>query len=121
MPSYNTVYRAVTDRQRSLSNRVPLAAFVFIYLFNIHATRRRYIGGVYAPSLSFIVCSNNIYFCLSFLSLSFSQVVDEDGEMVPFGSPGELVVRGYNTMIGYWNDPEKTRQTLSEDGWLKTG
>ncbi|KAJ8721679.1 hypothetical protein PYW07_002454 [Mythimna separata] len=50
-----------------------------------------------------------------------TKVVDENGEMVPFGSPGELVVRGYNNMIGYWDEPEKTRQTLSEDGWLKTG
>ncbi|KAH9629718.1 hypothetical protein HF086_001531 [Spodoptera exigua] len=49
------------------------------------------------------------------------KVVDEKGDMVPFGSPGELVVRGYNIMIGYWDDPVKTRQALSEDGWLKTG
>ncbi|XP_026733289.1 acyl-CoA synthetase family member 2, mitochondrial [Trichoplusia ni] len=49
------------------------------------------------------------------------KVVDEDNNMVPFGSPGELVVRGYNTMICYWDEPEKTRQTISEDGWLKTG
>ncbi|CAB3223913.1 unnamed protein product [Arctia plantaginis] len=50
-----------------------------------------------------------------------AKVVDEDGEIVPFGSPGELMLRGYNNMIGYWDDPEKTKQTVSEDGWLKTG
>lgn len=41
--------------------------------------------------------------------------------MVPFGSPGELMVRGYINMICYWNDPEKTKQTIDEDGWLRTG
>uniref|UniRef100_A0A2H1WA28 Medium-chain acyl-CoA ligase ACSF2, mitochondrial n=1 Tax=Spodoptera frugiperda TaxID=7108 RepID=A0A2H1WA28_SPOFR len=50
-----------------------------------------------------------------------AKVVDEKGNTVPFGSPGELVVRGYNIMIGYWDDPAKTRQALSEDGWLNTG
>ncbi|XP_075974805.1 acyl-CoA synthetase family member 2 [Anticarsia gemmatalis] len=50
-----------------------------------------------------------------------TKVVDEKGEMVPFGSPGELLVRGYNNMICYWNEPEKTRATLDQDGWLKTG
>ncbi|CAH0581128.1 unnamed protein product [Chrysodeixis includens] len=49
------------------------------------------------------------------------KVVDEEDNIVPFGSPGELVVRGYNTMICYWDEPEKTRQTIDKDGWLKTG
>lgn len=35
-------------------------------------------------------------------------VVDEQGERVGFGQPGELVVRGANVMRGYWNDPEMT-------------
>ncbi|XP_013142902.1 PREDICTED: acyl-CoA synthetase family member 2, mitochondrial [Papilio polytes] len=49
------------------------------------------------------------------------KVVDEDGETVPFGGAGELLVRGYNTMICYWDEPEKTKNTLTEDGWLSTG
>ncbi|XP_050347021.1 medium-chain acyl-CoA ligase ACSF2, mitochondrial [Nymphalis io] len=49
------------------------------------------------------------------------KVVDEKGEMVPFGVPGELMVRGYNNMICYWDEPEKTKKTLREDGWLYTG
>jgi long-chain acyl-CoA synthetase len=34
---------------------------------------------------------------------------------------GEIQVQGPNVMLGYWNDPEATRETFTEDGWLKTG
>lgn len=48
-------------------------------------------------------------------------VVDDQGKPVPFGAPGELWVRGYCTMLCYFNDEESTRKTLTPDGWLKTG
>lgn len=50
-----------------------------------------------------------------------AKVVDTDGKMVPFGEPGELCLRGYCTMLGYYNDQEMTKQTFSSDRWLKTG
>lgn len=50
-----------------------------------------------------------------------AKVVDEQGTAVPFGTRGELCVRGYSTMLGYWGDEEKTRETLGNDGWLRTG
>ena len=40
---------------------------------------------------------------------------------VPFGKPGELWIRAYSTMLGYWGDEENTKKTLTKDGWLKTG
>ena len=46
-------------------------------------------------------------------------IVDDDGKEVPRGEPGELVVRGYNVMQGYFGDPEET--AVDADGWLHTG
>jgi acyl-CoA synthetase (AMP-forming)/AMP-acid ligase II len=48
-------------------------------------------------------------------------VVDEDGKEVPRGQPGEVVVRGYNIMEGYFEDPDATAETIDADGWLHTG
>jgi long-chain acyl-CoA synthetase len=48
------------------------------------------------------------------------KVVDDDGNDVPRGEIGEIVIRGHNVMKGYWNRPEATAETLG-DGWLHTG
>lgn len=50
-----------------------------------------------------------------------AKVVDENNRIVPFGSPGELCIRGYCNMLGYWGDEEKTKEMIGRDGWLKTG
>ncbi|VVC42217.1 AMP-dependent synthetase/ligase,AMP-binding enzyme, C-terminal domain [Cinara cedri] len=50
-----------------------------------------------------------------------AKVVDSNGDMVPFGTPGELLIRGYVTMIGYFNDAEKTKETIDSTRWLRTG
>jgi acyl-CoA synthetase (AMP-forming)/AMP-acid ligase II len=47
--------------------------------------------------------------------------VDADGKEVPRGQPGEVVVRGYNVMKGYFDDPEETAKAIDADGWLHTG
>ncbi|XP_046554256.1 medium-chain acyl-CoA ligase ACSF2, mitochondrial-like [Haliotis rubra] len=50
-----------------------------------------------------------------------AKVVDEAGEVVPVGTPGELCTRGYTTMLGYWNDPDKTAEAIKPDRWFFTG
>uniref|UniRef100_H3D2Q8 Medium-chain acyl-CoA ligase ACSF2, mitochondrial n=1 Tax=Tetraodon nigroviridis TaxID=99883 RepID=H3D2Q8_TETNG len=43
------------------------------------------------------------------------------GEVVPVGQPGEVMVRGYCVMKGYWGDEDKTKECITEDGWYQTG
>ena len=42
-------------------------------------------------------------------------------DVLPLGAQGEICVRGYQTMIGYFNMPEATAATLTSDGWLRSG
>ncbi|ORY06908.1 hypothetical protein BCR34DRAFT_543052 [Clohesyomyces aquaticus] len=48
-------------------------------------------------------------------------LLDDDGKEVAHGQPGELHVRGPNICLGYWRNPHATKESLSPDGWLKTG
>lgn len=48
-------------------------------------------------------------------------VLDKEGKPCPQGTEGELCNRGYNSMLGYYNDPEATAQAFDSEGWLHTG
>ena len=47
--------------------------------------------------------------------------VDAEGKETPRGEPGEVWVRGYNVMRGYFNDEAETARAIDRDGWLHTG
>ncbi|WP_374439309.1 FadD3 family acyl-CoA ligase [Pseudomonas panipatensis] len=47
--------------------------------------------------------------------------VDAQGNPQPVGQPGEVLIRGYNLMQGYFDDPDATREAVDAEGWLHTG
>ncbi len=49
------------------------------------------------------------------------RIVDSDGKTLPPGEPGEIIVRGYNVMKGYFDALEETAKAIDENGWLHTG
>ena len=49
------------------------------------------------------------------------KVVDENGNDLPAGEAGELLIRGPQVMKGYWQRPEATAEVINQDGWFKSG
>jgi HIP---CoA ligase len=49
------------------------------------------------------------------------RIIDPDGTERPRGDAGEIVVRGYNVMRGYFNEPDGSDEAIDADGWLHTG
>jgi long-chain acyl-CoA synthetase len=48
-------------------------------------------------------------------------LLDDDGNEVPTGEPGELAIRGPQVMAGYWQRPEDTAQVMTAQGFMRTG
>ena len=48
-------------------------------------------------------------------------IFDRNDQALPPGEPGEVVTRGAQVMLYYYNDPEKTEETFTKDRWIKTG
>ncbi|MGO9514697.1 MAG: AMP-binding protein [Steroidobacteraceae bacterium] len=49
------------------------------------------------------------------------KIIDAQGRVTPRGIAGELLTRGYSVMRGYWDDAERTRDAIDENGWMHTG
>jgi fatty-acyl-CoA synthase len=49
------------------------------------------------------------------------KIIDDQGHVVPLGEKGELCCRGYSVMRGYWDDEERTAETIDDAGWLHSG
>ncbi|MGD8357295.1 MAG: AMP-binding protein, partial [Lysobacterales bacterium] len=49
------------------------------------------------------------------------KLVDDDGSVVAIGEKGDICTRGYAVMKGYWEDPERTAETIDAEGWLHSG
>ncbi|MCH7420648.1 AMP-binding protein [Pseudomonas mosselii] len=50
-----------------------------------------------------------------------SKVIDSTGGTLARGEIGELCTRGYSVMLGYWNNPKATAESIDADGWMRTG
>jgi long-chain acyl-CoA synthetase len=48
-------------------------------------------------------------------------ILDDDGNPVPLGQPGEIGIRGPQVMAGYWNRPDETAKVMTADGFFKSG
>ncbi|RZI82504.1 MAG: long-chain-fatty-acid--CoA ligase [Rubrivivax sp.] len=48
-------------------------------------------------------------------------ILDDDGNAMPTGEPGEIAVRGPQVMAGYWNRPDETAKVMTADGFFRTG
>jgi long-chain acyl-CoA synthetase len=48
-------------------------------------------------------------------------ILDDDGQPVPLGRPGEIAIRGPQVMAGYWQRPDETAKVMTSDGFFKSG
>ena len=49
------------------------------------------------------------------------QILDDAGQPVPLGQPGEIAIRGPQVMMGYWQRPDETAEVMTPDGFFKSG
>ena len=49
------------------------------------------------------------------------QILDDKGNPLPTGEPGEIAIHGPQVMQGYWNRPEETNEAIDQNGFFKTG
>ena len=95
MTSFEKAFGCVVLEGYGLSETSPIASF------NLPERRRPGSIGTPVPGVEF-------------------RIVDDAGNDVPDGQPGEIVIRGHNVMKGYWGKPEATEAAI-KDGWFYSG
>jgi long-chain acyl-CoA synthetase len=55
------------------------------------------------------------------LPSTYLKCLDDDGNEVPLGQPGEIAIKGPQVMAGYWQRPDETAKVMTADGYFKTG
>ncbi len=55
------------------------------------------------------------------LPSTWMKIIDDAGQDVPLGQPGEIVIKGPQVMAGYWQRPDETAKVMTADGWFKSG
>ncbi|WP_313809594.1 AMP-binding protein [Sphingobium sp.] len=89
-----------------------------LFLTSFGQTESTALVSVNYPDASFETIANSVGKPLPGVEL---KIADADGNAVPQGESGELLVRGPNVMQGYFEEPEQTAATVDADGWLHTG
>lgn len=135
-PAVNTLFAALlrhgSFRQLDFSNlRIALGGGMAIHepVANQwqQLTGRTIVEGYGMSETSPVICANRTD------ATSFSgtvgcplpgtevKILDDDRREVPDGQPGEIAVKGPQVMLGYWQAPEMTAQSMTADGYLLTG
>jgi long-chain acyl-CoA synthetase len=52
---------------------------------------------------------------------TYFKLLDDDGNEVPVGQPGEIAIKGPQVMAGYWQRPDETAKVMTPDGYFKSG
>lgn len=55
------------------------------------------------------------------LPSTLMKMIDDDGNDVAIGQPGEICIKGPQVMKGYWQRPDETAKVMTDDGWFKSG
>ena len=55
------------------------------------------------------------------VSSTWLKLLDDDGNEVPMGQPGEIAIKGPQVMAGYWQRPDETAKVMTPDGYFKSG
>ena len=94
-----------------------MEAFPDSYIYHVYGLTEASPRVAYLPPLLFKRYTEYVGVKLKSVSI---KILDDNGQMCEDGKEGVLWVKGDNVMIGYYNDPIKTSNTI-KDGWLCTG